>query len=433
MSYQKEIIVCVPIKVGQEGALGRVLDEVQSGMRKGDPFPFEVFERVHFLRWVILHATTSQVTGRYFPASLVYAADVDVAGEEHLRELLTCAAEVMERIYKHCVGFPVGVVAGKSLRARQEEFLLSHRVMPGVYYEGHPRLSRAQIREDGELWKGLEETLGKSLSEGEAFSYTQLKQRLLKEGGEWSLLRRALNARCAVWAKRRTRCAELVLLGFVFFLVVPLLPVLLLSMAAIRLLEQDDDWQPVSGESTGATKREEMLSREDRVSQNQHTLVVEVKPGSLRLATLKVILFLVHLAGQLPLARRTLLQMSTLHFVSWTLIDNDQRLLFLSNYDGSAIKYVGDFVDRSRGIPLALTAIWSNTFGFPESRLLMFKGAKDQPKFLNFLREHQKHAHVWFSGYPTMTSWRICANRDLREGLPKRLDEIELKKWFQLI
>ncbi len=43
-------------------------------------------------------------------------------------------------------------------------------------------------------------------------------------------------------------------------------------------------------------------------------------------------------------------EISTIHFARWISIDHGQRLLFLSNYDGSWTNYLGDFRDEALGL-----------------------------------------------------------------------------------
>jgi len=58
--------------------------------------------------------------------------------------------------------------------------------------------------------------------------------------------------------------------------------------------------------------------------------------------------------------------MRTIHFAHWTLVGNGDRLLFLSNFDGSWQSYLDDFVDKAHG---GLTLAWGNCVGFPRTKI----------------------------------------------------------------
>ncbi len=113
------------------------------------------------------------------------------------------------------------------------------------------------------------------------------------------------------------------------------------------------------------------------------------------------------------------------------IIDEGKRLLFLTNYDGSMISYVGDFVNKSWQIPWALTAIWSNTVGFPDTRWLILDGAKNINRFAAFLRNHQVPTQVWYSAYKRSTNGNIMNNARIRRGLFSDLVGLDTLEWLR--
>jgi hypothetical protein len=128
---------------------------------------------------------------------------------------------------------------------------------------------------------------------------------------------------------------------------------------------------------------------EDRVAQNQLTLVTVVKPQELRRlqAVLEVIdLYARRLAGQ-----GSLVGIATIHTVRWAVIDGGKRLLMVSNYDGTWENYIDEFAEL---ILSGLDALWQGSYGFPPL------GAQDLAAFKDFLRCHQVPANVFYSGYP---------------------------------
>ena len=190
-----------------------------------------------------------------------------------------------------------------------------------------------------------------------------------------------------------------------------LLPVLL----PILLYKERTDlpWQP----GTPVPGREpvpELKSQEDRVVQNQLTHVVAVKPGIVRRYLLRFVL------GSIDkLARNYFNQgdsggIPTIHFARWVLLEEENLLVFFSNYDGSWENYLGDFIDlAARG----LTSVWTNTEGFPRTRLLVGLGARDEERFKNWTRAHQVYTEVWYSAHRDLTVKNVLQNAAIARGL----------------
>ncbi len=105
--------------------------------------------------------------------------------------------------------------------------------------------------------------------------------------------------------------------------------------------------------------------------------------------------------------------------------------MFLTNYDGSMLAYIGDFVHRSWQVPSVLTAIWTNTLRFPPSRWLVLDGARDVPRFTAFLREHAVPTQVWYSAYKGVTAGNKLNNDRIRRGLAGELGEEETRVWLR--
>jgi hypothetical protein len=121
---------------------------------------------------------------------------------------------------------------------------------------------------------------------------------------------------------------------------------------------------------------------------------------------------------------------STIHFVRWVIIDKGRRLLFMTNYDGSRVAYVNDFVTRSWQVPWVLTAIWTNTIGFLKSRWLVLDGARDGAGLTAFLVRHRVPTLVWYIAYERLTTGNILNNAKIRRGLFAELDEQETAAWL---
>jgi hypothetical protein len=149
---------------------------------------------------------------------------------------------------------------------------------------------------------------------------------------------------------------------------------------------------------------------EDVAVQNALSHCAVVKPGPVRRAALAVVFWAIR--QRVAIVDRhtgSLGGIASIHFARWISLDGGERLLFLSDYDGSWESYLAEFVDRaSKG----LSSIWSHTLGFPATRLLVFGGARDEEHFKRWTRERQIETPIWYSAYPSRTIANI--HNDLR-------------------
>ena len=194
---------------------------------------------------------------------------------------------------------------------------------------------------------------------------------------------------------------------------------------ALNKREATDDSPPVSA---GDKLEEDVLILEDQTGQNQLTHLVDIKPGTFRRRSLKVVLWLIHLLAQILYNKGSLGGIPSIHFARWVFIDNDRRLLFTSNYDGSWESYLGDFTDKAAQ---GLTAVWSNTIGFPRANDLTDAGARDEQPFKGWVRDHQLPTQVWYSAYPDLSVNNINNNSRIRADLFRPLSEKALARWFR--
>jgi hypothetical protein len=146
---------------------------------------------------------------------------------------------------------------------------------------------------------------------------------------------------------------------------------------------------------------------EDRIDQNQMTVLSSVKKQFWPRLLLRFFLFLGWLTGK-PSPTGQLSGLSTIHFARWALIDNGNTLLFESVYDGSWESYIDDFRDHAAS---GMNAIWANCIGYPKG------GCLDIEYFKQLIRSHQIPAQVFYSAYPNQTVKNIASDRALRNDL----------------
>lgn len=156
--------------------------------------------------------------------------------------------------------------------------------------------------------------------------------------------------------------------------------------------------------------------------------ITDIKPGLFRLMLLKLVLFTANLLARTS-TKGKLSNIPSIHFAHWSIINDNKQLLFLSNYDGSWSSYLDDFIDKAAD---GLTAIWSNTQGFPYTRLLVRDGARDEIRFKGYARNHQIPFMVWYSAYRDLTVQNIDKDSKIRENLFSSLSEADTKEWLKL-
>ena len=137
--------------------------------------------------------------------------------------------------------------------------------------------------------------------------------------------------------------------------------------------------------------------REDVVAQNQLTLLTPIQPG--HSDRVRAVMAAIDGYANRLSSPGSLIGVSTIHFVKWTILDGGQRLLMISDYDGSWESYIDEFAEM---ILSGLDAIWITAAGYPPD------GARDVPAFKRFLRTHQVPSEVFFSAYPDATVINIA-------------------------
>ncbi len=248
-----------------------------------------------------------------------------------------------------------------------------------------------------------------------------------------------LSARVRIWGRKfraifratiRTLPAALALVGVVAFLswqgalllhwasyvVLGLLAIALLAGLLLVLVAMRELVDGVDGMAWDPAKLTRLSAREDRGVQNHFISVTPVKPGRLRQAVLRIVLFLVNLLARVLYDRRGLAGIPSIHFARWQLLDGGQRLLFVTNYDGGWGGYLGDFVATAA---FGMNAIWGSSGGFPRTFYLFFDGVKDEQRFKCYARNSQQETLFWYQRYPELSLAAIRRNAEMREELAR--------------
>ena len=421
--------------------LARVSRETIAAMR-GQPHadalvPFQRVSGLHYARFVLLDH------GGHGPL-LAFATDYDGpegeprhprdAFDRHLSELQQLATG-LEQIFACC----------KAYRARQlAQFVRKHQVPASTFYVGAAGRSCNQIRWEAELATRVKALLAEPDVRGAPAECARraVLERLRAEG--WALpefppqpdlagrygraLRLAIGG--VLLAVLLAAGALTLTLGWKLWAAVAAVVVvlgLLIGGAAARLrwLERHDpQFHPELSSRTHA-ELQAHAHDENLFFQNQLTHLVCLKPGPLRWLLIRAVFVALQLRATYVYNRGKLGDIPSIHFARWALIPG-RGVLFFSNFDSSWQSYLGDFIDKASA---GLTAVWSNTLGYPRTRWLLRAGSRDAARFLAWTRHHQQPSQVWYCAYPELSIISINAHTELRRGLA-RPDSMDAATWL---
>jgi hypothetical protein len=373
------LTVLAPVRSGHEAALRDLLRPIGDDIRgkKADPnrprIEFTRSQRIHFARFTIL-PDPDRGPER---SRLLYASTYDGTLDEHLAELIAITPD-MDAIWSHCDGYTgVGSFGG---------FVRAHAHEPHAFYLAFRDETVSGIRQAVTRSREEQGTQGGSQKTGGVGAAVQRFVRALPIVGD---ILRAI-ARCGFVNVFRSQLIVASLGRFWRFRVwnwltgnrMPRRQTLYSSIAI-------DNCEFVAGSKDPAY-------REDVVAQNQLTLLTDIQPG--RADRVRAVMAAIDAYAKRLSPPGSLIGVSTIHFVRWTVIDNGRRLLMISDYDGSWESYIDEFAEM---ILSGLDAIWSTAETYPPD------GARDVPAFKRFLRSHQVPAEVFFSAYPDVTVLNI--------------------------
>ncbi len=180
--------------------------------------------------------------------------------------------------------------------------------------------------------------------------------------------------------------------------------------------------------------RPDLIAVEDRIVQNQLTHLVDLKPGLFRYVLQHVVLRAIDLLARFVYLDGHLGNITSIHFGRWVVLKDRRwwrlwrrrdRLVFFSNYDFSWDSYLGEFVDRQA---TGLTAVWSNTEGFPRTTRLINDGARDEERFKQWARSRQIPSQVWWSGVRQSSVENVNNDVEIHRGLAS--PPSDLRRWM---
>lgn len=425
---QNALTIRMPVIQSKEQDLRKVLAKINKDPADNAILPFSVFSELHFARFLLLEGSDYSES---YATTLVFIANVDGPVAAFIDELIKQLAPGLDEVLDACLAYP-----SKSKRSREsrKHYLNAHIIESQAMYTNTIGRSALTILKEDQLRDALQLFLNE-VDTASFKSARALRQSIIEFVSKhpeisWALASRAQPS--LLWRSiENVRFAALASLGILILLWA--WPLLLTWAVTLRLREFSD---PEDTHRPPLERLTQLRSTEDIAAHNPFAAVGYVKPGIVRrltthslLAAAQVVLRHVFndgdLAGIPPLG---LDGVDTIHFAQWTLLDNGERLLFTSNYDGSLESYMVDFIDK---VAWGLNLIFSNGIGYPRTNWMVHDGARNEQRFKDYLGNHQIENQVWFSAYPQLTAINIANNEAIRDGLRGHMNQSQAQDWLK--
>ena len=397
----KALTVIVKIRSGEEESLKSFLEDIGRHIRTNSSVRWPESRLVHFARWAILPDPDRG------GCRLLFACNYDGELAAFLKELVAIAPD-LDQIWGRCEGY----TGQSNLLA----FIQEHTYKPQAFFIAFRTATVQTIRNAIALREQMQNFLDLPAvaqwldCPGIVPFLDQLAQvpKVLpwwKAIGQWGM---QVMAAVGAGVEAIADAIRKALIAIAIFFVKP--------------LGQPTQPQTLGSYSGLDDKTQVLEAVEDRIVQNQMNIITDIQPS--RLLRLQLILLLIDLAAKYVFPPGELLDIRTIHFARWVIIDGGKRMLFISNYDGSWENYIGDFVDKGN---FGLNAIWNNSVNFPPG------GAQDIVSFRKFVRDHQVPSQVFYCAYPQATVKNILRDRQVSQHLAADFNRETVAHWLELL
>jgi hypothetical protein len=433
MTPQSSFMILAPVDPQREEELRRLLASMNGAPGRVNPhnalIPFARFDTLHFARLFILDDLTLgdvEVYGlprRTYPLYLAFLGDVDGEADAFLETLARHAQGGLRAIFSCCEGFAAKTDTLSWMKA-------SLHPSAAEYVNWRGRTLR-QAREEAALYEALKRYIRSHAPSLAARSPREIHAHLQEfVNAETAAGRITLSPESPTPPGRRLRnILHLIGVPLALLLLSPLLliaaPIVLFRL---RMLEKTDPEMCLPVEAAHAEK---LFELEDHELTNQFSAMGSLKPGLLRFWITAFVLLLIDYAAKHVYTRGRLARVRTIHFARWVFLDNNRRVLFASNYDGSLESYMDDFINK---VGFGLNVVFSNGIGYPKTRWLLCDGSKDEQKFKRYLRRHQLPTQVWYNAHRGSRASDLERRSSIRKGLESTsMSDEELREWADLL
>ena len=433
MTPQASFMVLAPVDPQRATELRRLLASMNDAPGRANPrnalVPFGEFDTLHFARFMVIDDKTVGdirvygVPPRSYPLYLAFLGDVDGDADAFLADVAKGAPQGLRAIFSCCEGF----------RADDDLYgwMKNRFVRPAANYVNWRGRTVQRVREEAALYDALERHIREQGAALEGMPAREVHAALRKHvAAEQAAGRLPLTSESPTplgwWSANLLHLIGAPLLLVLLSPVV--LVVALVGIVRIRMLEKTD---PVICPRTDAQQAAALALIEDHDIANQFSALGSVKPGVVRRWTVASVLRIIDYFARHVYTRGRLARVRTIHFARWVWLDNKERVIFCSNYDGSLESYMDDFINKAG---FGLNAAFGSGVGYPRTNWLVLDGCADERNFKEFLRRHQLPTDVWYMAYPGLTAVDLERNGRIRRGLESTLlSDAEARAWIGLL
>jgi hypothetical protein len=422
------LTIIAPIDPAKRATLEARLSQISDDIDGNGLFRPKDLPHTHFMRFVVLEGAGE------VPALLAWESNHDTRRDEYLATVLQTST--IDRVLECCTGFP-------GTQDARLSWLVEHSCRAAAFYAAYRGVPREQVHNDRQVHDAIREALdGRRAADAtdtrtaratfDGLTPREIQRNLCQYVRD---TKPALDITPSDDQELRWLTGKVVAILGALALLPFILVVAPVWYVVLRGKEKTDVPEPTN---RPVHDDKHLAELEDRVTQNQLTHIVDIKPGWFRYATLWFVLTAIDVVARVYSVRGDLGGITSIHFARWVILRDRwtkrgpkrHRLVFFSNYDGSWESYLGEFIDRAS---YGLTGVWSNTVGFPRTQSLLGAGARDEEAFKQWTRNHQIPTQVWWSGVPDSTVQNVLDDLWIRRHLDGGLADDEVGAWVRTL
>jgi hypothetical protein len=415
MIKQHPLIVLCPVKKDKVEELDKRLSLIWESIQHGIETEFKKVPTLHYGRFVILDRGSFRDEPNVpVGTRLIFSTNFDGDKDNHLTELVTNITSYIDNIYECCEGYPE---PGNRTTENRKNYLEQFSIKTSAFYNGAPGRSVQQIHQEAALrdhiWKYI-----KNNKWDEKTSAVEIHRAIRKEIDSTPEF---------AWSKQKAEVQGIKWFNLIAYGLLLIAAIPLIIVGALYLFLFHEIWnkkQTLTLSQLDDKKVNKLKEVEDLFPQNQFTQVAVLKPNFIRRLNFQIWMLRTRVLATNVFVHGKLLNIPTIHFARWVLIDKNRHVLFFSNFDGNWQQYLGDFIDQSGW---GLTGIFSNTVNFPKTKFMITGGAYDEEHFLAWSRSTQVPTQVWYCPYPQLSIKNINNNTKIRNELRMDLNEKQAK------
>lgn len=339
--------------------------------------------------------------------------------------MITFGGKGLWEVFTYCINFPQSDYDAEKLRL----YLYQNNTKANTFYVGVGYRSVQQVAKENLLREEIE-----SFADSQRLAFTDKNPLFIRE----EIIRHINSHPQFQWARNPepspsftwslSHYTRLIFISLILILGFLILSPFIIIWVIIILIDEIKDHPPKNIVTKPHVR--ELIERETGMVQAQFSAMGNLKPGWVRLQTIRALLQLINFLAPYIFSKGKLSGIPTVHFARWLIINEGRQMVFLSNYDGNSESYLRDFINIAAK---QLTLIFSHTVGYPKTRLMIFGGAKDAKSFMEWARCNQMITNVWYSANKDVTVKNIFNNSKIRKGLYGTLSKKEVIRWLRLI